>query len=290
VRRAHALDVPVVLGVAAGGIGLFAALVFLRFCGEVSVPDKPPRPRIDRSPERVSRELGKRAELYAQAVIGDARTAGVVAPSLDDMGKPITFRASTQRTTLRPGDAPVEIAGLELAAIKHRPPHGEVLLALQVENKSDQALVYLVDTELSGGSTQCDNRTVLEHDGNVIAPRSKILRSECGYASGMELYVRHVESAAINPLQAFYLSLVPPQALGADPRASQGHRASLPAGVTACNVSMPQSVRNALEEGTTRWRDLADFFARHPCTTFRFPEGYQSFEGPDRLVLPVVDE
>jgi hypothetical protein len=291
VRRGERLDRPTILAVAAGGIGLALVLVFLRFCGELSLPERPPRPRFDEAPERVAARIGKSTDLYRQAIAQDAQRAGLPAPSLEEMGRAFAWRVMDlhgERAVLRPGDPPVELAGLRLSAIQHAVDGSEPLLSLVVENPAARPVAYRVLTDVSVSRGICRNRTILPHNGNVVAAGGREVRSECGFRRGIELYVERVESAELAPLAALYLSLVPPAALGAGERAAAGHRPALPPGVVGCNVAMSQSVRRALEDGHTQWRDLADFYARHDCVRFQVPEGYKAFAVDGAHPLPVV--
>jgi len=282
------LDIPTIAGVAAGGVGLVAALVFLRFCGDLGVPEKPPRPRYEDLPEKVAREMNTSTDVYLQTIERDALTAGVAKPSSDELGRPYTWRADDTRRVLAPGGAAVEVAGLRLSAISHRVEGSEALFSLVVENPGGSAVAYAIDTEVSSGNALCQNRTLLPHNGNVIAAHGKQVRGECVFKRGIELYVKRVESAEIPPLAAYYLSLVPPQAIGAEDRVGGGHRPQLPAGVVPCNVSMSQSVRSGLEDGTTRWRDLADFYSRHNCGRYQYIDGYRAFTTAGERSLPAV--
>lgn len=284
------LDVPTIAGVAAGGVGLVAALVFLRFCGDLGVPPKPPRPSYDDLPEKVAREMNASTDVYIQQVDRDALAAGVTTPSLEDMARAYTWRTDTTRRVLTAGGAPVVAAGLKLSAISHRIEGSEQLFSLVIENPGTAAVAYSVDTEVSSGNSLCQNRTLLPHNGNVIPAGGKQVRGECVFKKNLELYVERVESAEIPPLAAYYLSLVPPQALGAEDRVGGGHRPQLPAGVSACNVSISQSVRSGLEDGTLGWRDLADFYARHNCTRYAFVDGYRAFTKDGERDLPATGE
>ena len=284
------LDIPTVVGVAAGGVGLVAALVFLRFCGDPSMPKKPPRPSFEGEPAEVARELSTSVDLYVQTVARDARTAGVPKPTLADMGRAYTWRTDRTRRVLEPGGAPVEVAGLRLSAISHRVEGSEPLFSLVIENPGASPVAYAVDTEVSSGNALCQNRTYVPHNGNVIDAGGRQVRGECVFKRGIELYVERVESAEIPPLAAFYLSLVPPKALGTEDRVAGGHRPHLPSGVAPCNVSMSQSVRARLEDGSLRWRDLADYYARHNCARYQYVDGYQAFTSDGERDLPAVGD
>lgn len=284
-----ALDVRTIAIVGAVGALLVAALVFVRFCGDVSLPPKPPKPTFDEAPEVVAARVGRSAELYRQTIAADAQRAGLPAPTPDEMARAFTWTSDDRRHVLRPGDPPIEVAGLRLSAISHRVEGSEPLLSLVIENPGSRPRAYVIDTRVSAASALCQNRTLLPHNGTVIAAGGREVRSECAFRRGMELDVTRVETAELTPMAAYYLSLVPSQALGADERLG-GHRPALPAGVSPCNVAMSQSVRSRLEDGATRWRDLADFYARHNCASYQFPDDYQAFTTDNEHPLPAVGD
>lgn len=284
-----ALGLPVVGGVAAGGLALVALLVNLQFCGAIAMPAKPPPPRVDRSPERVAAKLGAKADVYLQTLARDARSVGVDAPTEEERGRPLRFARDDQRRVLRPGEPPVEVAGLRLSAVAHQPEGSDPLLSLQVENPGGVALAYQVDTTVSSNANACFNRTTLSHNGNVVAAGGRELRSECAYRRGMELYVNRVETAELSRLAALYLGMVPPQALGGPERTGKGHKPALPPGVVPCSTTLSQRTRAGLQSGAVQWRDLVDFYARHSCDAYQFPQGYKAFTTQGERPLPALE-
>lgn len=286
--RPRSLDVPTIAGVAAGGVALVVSLVYLRFCGAVTVPPKPPEPHGHDTAAHVVQKLSATTDVYVQGLSRDALRAAIPAPSLDEMERAFVWSEDTTRRTLTPGGAPVDTAGIRISAIVTKLAGSEDLLALVVENPGTSAVAYDVETEVSSGNASCVNRTPIPHNGNVVAAGAREIRSECSWKRGMEIYVSRVESAPVPAMAAYYLSLVSPQGLGESDRMAVGHHPSLPNGVQTCAASMSQSVRRAIEDGRTRWRDLADFFARHPCVSYEFPDGYRAFEKDGERSLPVT--
>jgi hypothetical protein len=290
VRPVSSLGVGPIAAVTAGGVALIGLITYVRFCGEISVPAKPAKPRFDERPEVVAKHRDESDEGYRQAIEADAQHAGIKAPSIADMSRAHAWREDSQRYVIKPGDAAIDTkAGLRLTAIVTRLEGSEELLGLQIENTGASAVAYDVDTKVSSGIGACVNRTLIPHNGNVIAAGAKEIRSECVWKRGMELYVTHTEATDVSALEAYYLSLVPPQALGVDDRIAQGHRPQLPAGDAVCNVSMAQSTLRAIEDGRTKWRDLADYYARHSCGTYQFVDGYQAFTKDGEKRLPVTE-
>jgi hypothetical protein len=282
--------VSTIAAVVAGGIGLVAALFHLRFCGAIDMPRKPAKPAFTDAPEVVAKERDESREGYRQALEADALKAGLPKPTVDDMERAFAWRTSSDRFSIAPGKPAKEVAGLRVSAITTRREGSEPLLALVIENPGPSPVAYVVDTRVSTGAAGCQNRTLLPFNGNVIAAGGKETRSECAWKRGLDLYVDRIESAEITPMHAYYLSQVPPQALGVSDRIGSGHKPKLPPGVVPCNVAMAQSTMRALEDGKTHWRDLADYYARHPCQTFQFPDGYHAFTKDAEQSLPVTGE
>jgi hypothetical protein len=277
------------LAVIAGAAVLAAALFALRFCSGVPMPPRPPPPRLDTATARdVLASADATPLAYKGYVEGDAEAAGLPAPSVAAMGRRLPYLVDRARRALAPGDPPVEIAGLRLQAVVER-TGGSDNLVLVIDNPGDADLAYDVVTKPSFGTQGCNQRSVISFNAMVVARHATERRSECLYRSGMVLGVERVETLALMPLESFYVSRVPPHAVGIEPRLEQGHKPSLPARVSVCNIAMSQSIRAALEQGAVTWRDLVDFYARHRCDTYRFPESYRAFEQDSERPLPVVD-
>jgi len=130
---------------------------------------------------------------------------------------------------------------------------------------------------------------VLDHNAQVVAKGGREERSECDYHDGMSLEIDRIESVELLPLQAYYVSRVPPLALGSEPRLAHGHDPELPTGQSVCNIALSQAQRAAIANGDVTWRDLVDFYARHRCDTYRFPSSYRAFTKDDDRALPDGD-
>lgn len=272
---------PLRIGVIAGAVGLALAITAVRFCGGVALPHKPERPSESLATSQDAlRKANQTEESWLGFIDRDASAAGVPAPSRADMVRRLPSRIDEGRVSLAPGGKPLDAAGLRLTAIAT----GRTL-SLVIENQTDRALAYRVATRVTPPSP-CMQRDVFPHDAHVIAPRGREERSECAYQDGMALAIDGVETLELLPLQAYYLSRVPPLALGADPRLARGHEPDLPGGHTLCAINPPQALRAAVESGEVTWRDLADFYARHRCDTYRFPMSYRAFTRDDERPLP----
>lgn len=267
-----------------GAAALAAALFVLRFCGSVSMPPKPPAPQLDTMGARDVLASNDATPLaYKGYLENDAHDAQVPVPTVEAMGKKLVYRVDEAHRGLAPGDPPVEIAGLKLQAVVQPGARGDDLV-LVIDNPTGVDLAYDVVTAPSYGTQACNGRKVLALDANVVAHHAEEKRSECVYRDGMVLGIEKVETLELNPLESYYVSRTPPHALGLDPRLAAGHRPGFP----VCNISMSQSIRAALESGSVTWRDLVDFYARHRCDTYGFPDGYHAFAADGEHPLPVV--
>jgi hypothetical protein len=275
-----------------GSIAVAAALAAIlfgwRFCSSVPMPPRPAAPKIDTSNARdVLASADATPEAYKAFVENDAEKYGVPAPSIEAMGKVLGPRTDPGGVSLAPGDPPRDIAGLRLSVVVERGDSGDDLV-LVIDNPTDHDLAYDIVTSPSYGTSACGRRSVLSFNALVVARHGEEKRSECIYRSGMVLGLQHVETLELNPLETIYVSRVPPAAMGVELRLAQGHRPSLPSGVGMCNVSMSQSIRAGIESGAIAWRDLVDFYARHRCDTYSFPDDYRAFTKDNERPLPAV--
>ena len=122
-------------------------------------------------------------------------------------------------------------------------------LVLVIENPGDHDLAYDIVTKPSYGTRACGARDVLPFNAMVVPRHGVVRRSECVWRGGMVLGIDRVETLELSPLEAYYVSRVPPLAIGIDLRLAQGHKPLLPMGVRLCNVVMSQSIRAGLESG-----------------------------------------
>jgi hypothetical protein len=274
------------LVVIAGAIALIAGLSSLRFCSDVTLPDKPPAPRAQPADQLLAAtDASPRA--WRGYVERDAIAAGIPLPTPKDMSRRLPFRVDESHHTLEPGAAPIDLAGLRVSA-QLATVDGDDLIVLSIENLGSSYVAYRVVTRPNVSGTICAGRSILPHNGMVIAPHATERRSECVFRRGMYLHVDRVDAVDLPPLPALYVSRVPPAAVGAEPRLALGHRPALPRGVAVCNVVASRSVAAGLENGTLGWRDLIDFYARHRCDTYQFPDGYRAFSRDGEKPLPVV--
>lgn len=278
------LSAPIRIGVVAGTIGLGLAISTLQFCGAVSLPAKPPPPADTlAASQEVLRRSTQTESGWVASLDKDALAAGVEAPTPQAMSKKLVMRADEGTRTLAPGEPAIDAAGLRLSAVE-----SGGTLALVIENRATSDLAYRVVTRVrpDGG---CGRRDVDAYNANVVARGGREVRSECAYRGGMSLEISRVESIELSPLSAFYVSKVPPRALGADARLAVGHEPDLPGGAQVCNIAVSQALRAGLDSGAIQWRDLVDFYARHRCETYQFPLQYRAFVRDGERPLPAAE-
>jgi hypothetical protein len=205
------------------------------------------------------------------------------------MSHAFTFAASDQRLALAPGHHhdSADVLGLHLAlqvedieGTTHRQ------MVLTIQNRTSDFLAYRVDTRPSQGTRPCFEKADYAHDAVALAPGEKARRSECMYRSGWRLFVDRVETVVVPRLSYYYLSAVPPAALGLALLPSRGHQPA--GGRSMCQIFHPAELERAIRSGDTTWRDLVDFYGRHSCQTFVFPAGYKAFQHDGERPLPAV--
>jgi hypothetical protein len=270
-------------GTLAASAVLVLVIIYLRFCGSLSLPAKPPPPT---GPAGTQRELMSRSSaspaVYKGFLESDAENAGAPVPSLADMAKKLSYRVDEARHVLDPGEPPIEVAGLRL----HLERTGSSVIMV-IENKLDSAVGYNVVSAASSGSSLCMSASPLPYNAMTISKGASERRTECKWRDGMSIIVTKVETLELLPLEAWYLGQVPPLQVGIEERLARGHH-----GVQTsekCSPVMSSSVRAGLERGTIGWRDLADFYARHRCQTYQFPTSYRALKSDGERSIPAVD-
>ncbi len=262
---------------------LVGVITYLRFCGALSLPDKPPPPT---GPSGTQRQLLSRTTatpgMYLEFLDRDAASAGVRVPTPEDMSKKLAYRVDEARHVLELGQPAIEAAGLRLHLERSG---GSVLLAIQNLVKSDVA--YEVTTTPSIGTGLCNSVRPLPINAMVIPRSGSETRTECVFRDGMSIVVTKVETVELGPLSSYYLSEVPPALVGIEPRIARGHH-----GVETkepCTAVVSQVVRSGMDRGEIGWRDLVDFYARHRCQTYQFPSSYRAFRSDGERPVPVTD-
>lgn len=270
------------LGVLVGGVALVVGISVVRFCGSVSIPEKPaPSYATGTQSQALAKSTASHA-VYEQFLQKDAAAAGVRTPTIEDMSRKLVYRVDEARHVLEVGQRAIEIAGLRLELFVE-----DGLLVLDIHNTTQSDLAYSVITQPTPNISECNSATPLSHNAIVVGKGKKERRVECVWRDDLAVAITRVETLEVSAFSTWMLGLVPPALLGLDPRTSRGHR-----GVVAnetCASVVSQAVRSSLEKGQIGWRDLVDFYARHRCPTYRFPLTYRAFKSDGEQEIPVVD-
>lgn len=267
------------LGVLSVSGVLVATIGYLRFCGSVTLPPKPPPPA---APTGTARELVGKANaqqpIYLKGLHDDAQEASVPEPGLDAMGRKLAYHGDDKSVPIAVGET-AEIAGLRLTL----QVQGDELL-LAINNPLSTAVAYRVDTMSTLGSV-CNSAPALPFDAMVIRAGTTETRVECIYRKDASLKVTRVETVELPPLAAYYVDHVPPSLVGIEDRIARGHHVE----GAMCSTALSQMVRSGIENNEIQWRDLVDFYARHNCQRYSFPPSYRAFTSDGQRALPVVE-
>lgn len=267
------------LGVLAGAVALVSVITYLRFCGSVGLPAKPPPPA---GPSGTQTELLSKSAssptVYTGFLASDASAAGVRTPTLTEMSRKLPYRVDEARHVLEPGNPPIDVAGLRL-----RLERSSDQVVMVIENLLESDAAYEVTSMPSGGAG-CNAARPLPFNAMVIRKGGSERRTECTWRDGMSIIVTKVETIEVLPLSAWYLSQLPPQVVGIEERIARGHH-----GVDSkekCSAVVSQVVRTGFDRGEIGWRDLVDFYSRHRCQTYQFPSSYRALRADGERAVP----
>lgn len=279
------------VAVLVAAVALAGAFARLSFCGGVELPAIPPRPRPKPVPVgKVTATVEADPAVYAEHLAKDSRALRIDPPVTPaDMSRALVFASHAGSITLAPHgkQATAEVLGLALSlSVSDIEGTPRRQMVLTIHNTSDAYLAYRVVSRPSQGTRDCHEKLDIAHNAIALAPGEKIRRSECIYRSGYRLFVSRVDTAVLPRLSYYYLSSLPPSALGLDLLSSRGHRPL--GGRQICRVFQSATLDEALRSGQTTWRDLVDFYARHSCQIFTFPDGYKAFSRDGERPLPAV--
>jgi len=262
---------------------LVLGITVVRFCGSVSLPDKPATQVVQ--PSGTSQDLRDQTNaspvVYQDYLAKDAAIAAVRVPSLDDMQRKLLFRIDESRQILEVGQDGITTAGLKLTARRQ-----DDLIVLDIENTTRSDLAYHVVSETVPRLAACASVTPLAFNAIVIGKGETQTRAECGWHTGMSIAITLAETAEVNPLSAWYLNQVPPAQLAIEKRVARGHL--VPRSAERCISLSSQAVRSGLENGEIRWRDLVDFYSRHRCQTYPFPATYRALTVDGQRRIPAM--
>lgn len=279
------------IAVATAAVLVGAAIMRLSFCRPVelpAVPPRPPAPRIEVA--QVTATVASDPAEYAQRIATDSHALRVDPPATPaDLARVMAHQAKATKLALEPKGkkASTEVLGLKLAlSVSDIDGTPRRQMVLTIQNTTDHYLAYRVASRPSQGTRPCHEKSDFAHNAIALAPGEKVRRSECIYKRGWRLMIDRVETVELPKLSYFYVSALSPTALGLDRLSSRGHRAV--GGRLPCQTFQSAVLDDALRSGATTWRDLIDFYARHPCQVYTFPNGYKAFAADGERPLPAV--
>jgi len=268
---------------------LFVLMLLLTFRYELALPNKPTRPKVTVvSAEKFSAGVDRNPEVWANYLKRDAQTYGVGAPDPEQLQSPFEYRIDDKGYLLEPGtdDNSVEAAGLRLT-VSTRDMRGsnKKLMVLSIENTTDHAMAYKIDTRPSRGTQACQQKEDLVHNAMAVAAGDAEMRSECIYRKGWKLKINKIETLAVPDLSYHYVSRLAPPQIGYESRVAAGHK---PPRGQGCQLILPATTAQAIETGEIAWHDIVDFYARHRCETYTFPASYRAIRRAGEIQLPAA--
>lgn len=286
-------DMPFRIGVIATVVLVALAIVRFSFCHQVDLPPIPPRPEPPRvEVAEVTASVNSDPGIFAELLAKDSRTLRIEPPTTPaDLSRAFTHERWEEGTTLsvRGKSRSTEVLGLRLVlSLQDIEGTPQRQMVLTIKNTTDAHLAYRIQTQPTRGANSCSGKSDFAHNAVALAPGETIRRAECIYKSGSKLRVSAVDTVQLPALSYFYVSQLPPSALGLELRTARGHRSA--AGRQACQVFKSAVLEEDLRSGRTGWIDLVDFYARHPCTIYSFPNGYKAFQSDGERPLPVTDQ
>lgn len=264
------------------GVALLAAGVvfWLRFCGEVDRPARPAAPSVTEPPPDRVTGTPQGGDLLDRQRIADARSLRLQRiPGAEEMARGFPHQQSTARQRLEVGQS-IEAAGLRIAAVV---VNG--VMALRIENLAAAPVAYRVDAQADRGRA-CRGAS-LRHDALALGAKGSAnavaVRGLCPARSESGVTLGRVETVQLPALGFHYVSRMRPAQLGLDEEQVRGHRPGTE--LAGCEPAAPAWLEGDIESGRTTWRDLVDFYARHPCDKYAFTQGYKAIE-QDAQPLP----
>lgn len=188
-------------------------------------------------------------------------------------GAPITMRAGESRTeqqlelVVLHEDLRVKRGGLESNS-----PH----TLIQLTNVGQVALAYrLLARSKDGGD--CKARAVTQYDALVLDPGETARVSICSGTHEVEVVdLRMMELD--ERIQVRWVRQIPPAAFGLDEIAIRSHKSAKT--VPSCGHVPSQATAKQLMDGAAQWEDVVDFYSRHDCNIYRWPNSYERIASP----------
>ncbi len=152
-----------------------------------------------------------------------------------------------------------------------------------IKNVSNRPLAYFYRIH-SASQGDCPVRGSQQHNAMALMPGEEAVISVCAGTAGVR--VVDLRALEISPIGYYYVSKIPPQAVGHDEITQTAHRGPRPARM--CTAMPAAKLAGAIRAGDLTWQDVIDFYSRHNCDRDQMPDGYRHAE--DALPsLPILD-
>ena len=269
------------LAVALTAVALIAGIAHVRFGKMPGLPPRPASPpaSVASAAALLSTSVASPA-VWRNFLETDAKAAGVAAPTAAEMAKKLVYRSDLKQHEISLAEPKLAAAGLSITMERA----GESVVLL-VANTTESDVAYRVQGTPSAATSICNAVTPVATNALVLLKGGSQRRTICAFRSDLTMIINRVETVELPPLSSWYLQQVSPIALGLEPQLARAHHADVPSN---CSPIVPQSVRSGLERGDLGWRDLVDFYARHRCETYQFPNNYRAFTRDHERTLPAV--
>ena len=236
------------------------------------------------SAQDVRTDLATRAEdrandpaLFKANVESDAKEFGVEATMLE-LAEPQAYAAEIDKepVVLSPGQSWSSSHVSATASVEkvRFQQHGAMVSArhsvLRLTNRSKTPVAYFAAIR-SHDRGRCDVRGARMHNAMALRPDETAEIVVC--AGGGKIRIDDLRVLEISELGYAYFSQVPPLAVGYDGVTATSHNPVMR--VQTCRDFDTKGLAGRIQDGLTRWVDVADFYSRHNCHRFEIPTDYR---------------
>ncbi|MFV8750837.1 hypothetical protein ACNOYE_09840 [Nannocystaceae bacterium ST9] len=149
---------------------------------------------------------------------------------------------------------------------------------LRLHNVGSVPIAYwLVARSKDGGD--CRMRAITQYDALVLGPDEQARISICSGSHAVEIL--DLRAMELTEIGARWIRQVPAQAFGLDEIAVRSHKPLKH--VPPCSQVPVQDSAKRISAGPAQWEDMVDYYSRHDCNFYRWPEGYV------RIVEPLTE-
>ena len=243
--------------------------------------------------DAVSRELNfKKSRGYFEAELeADFERFGVRPISIEDLKQPNRFEHLVQKgQVLKVGKSfksnilTVKVGVQKVAYNSGGATVRAAHTVATIKNVSDTAVAYYAKLSSASRGT-CEVRGTRMHNVMALLPGESAEVTICAGKTSAQL--EDLRAMSLTPLGYYYVSKLPPAAVGHDIATAHSHRP--PKGVDACSRVPAVRIASALRADFREWEDVVDFYSRHNCDRIDYVMGYERSENP-LAELPAVGD